>query len=45
VVESKDGPLKISLLDLFAPEEIRRFNDVVDSAREPEDLQSLVVAR
>jgi Pup amidohydrolase len=41
VVESKKGPLKISLLDLFAPEEIVRYNAVVDAARTPEDLQPL----
>jgi proteasome accessory factor A len=41
VVESKSGPLKISLLDLFAPEEIVRYNALVDAARSPEDLQPL----
>jgi hypothetical protein len=41
VVESKNGPLKISLLDLFAPEQILHYNAVVDAARTPEDLQPL----
>jgi proteasome accessory factor A len=41
VVESKNGPLKISLLDLFAPEQIVQYNAVVDAACTPEDLQPL----
>ena len=35
------GPIRISLLDLFAPAEILRYNAVVDGARTPEDLRKL----
>jgi Pup amidohydrolase len=42
VVESARGAVKISLLDLFAPEQILRYNSVVDAARTPDDLQTLV---
>ncbi len=41
VVDSALGPIKISLLDLFSPEEIRRYNAVIDAAKTPEDLRSL----
>ncbi len=34
-------PLKISLLDLFAPEEILMYGKVIDGARSPEDLRTL----
>jgi Pup amidohydrolase len=33
--------LKISLLDLFAPEEILRYGRAIDGARSPEDLRML----
>ncbi len=33
--------VKISLLDLFAPEEILRYGRAIDSARSPEDLRML----
>jgi proteasome accessory factor A len=37
-----DGEMiKISLLDLFAPEEISRYGSVIDVARTPEDLRAL----
>jgi proteasome accessory factor A len=37
-----DGEMiKISLLDLFAPEEISRYGRVIDGARTPEDLRTL----
>jgi proteasome accessory factor A len=37
-----DGEMiKISLLDLFAPEEISRYGSVIDGARTPEDLRAL----
>jgi len=42
VIQSARGPIKISLLDLFAPEQILRYNAHVDAARTPEDLQALV---
>jgi len=35
------GPLKISLLDLFAPEEIARYSSVIERARSPDDLRTL----
>jgi len=41
VVETQKGAVKISLLDLFGPEEIRRYSAVVDAAKTPADLQSL----
>ncbi len=41
VLKTSRGPLKISLLDLFAPEDIRRYNAVMDAARSPDDLQTL----
>jgi proteasome accessory factor A len=41
VVEGSRGPLKISLLDLFAPAEISRYNAIVDAARTPDDLHTL----
>jgi len=33
--------LRISLLDLFAPEEILRYGKTIDAARSPEDLRTL----
>jgi hypothetical protein len=33
--------LKISLLDLFAPEDILRYGKAIDGARSPEDLRTL----
>ncbi|HWY75990.1 MAG TPA: proteasome accessory factor PafA2 family protein [Verrucomicrobiae bacterium] len=35
------GPLKISLMDLFAPEDVSRYARAVDRARSPEDLRTL----
>jgi Pup amidohydrolase len=35
------GPIKISLLDLFAPQEIMHYARAVDAARTPEDLRVL----
>jgi hypothetical protein len=33
--------IKISLMDLFAPEEILRYCRVIEAARSPEDLRTL----
>jgi hypothetical protein len=35
------GPIKISLLDLFAPEEISRYARAVDAAGTPDELCAL----
>ena len=35
-------PIKISLLDLFAPQEIMHYARAVDAAQTPEDLRVLV---
>jgi proteasome accessory factor A len=35
------GPIKISLLDLFAPQEIVHYARAVDAARTPDDLKEL----
>jgi Pup amidohydrolase len=42
VVESARGAVKISLLDLFGPEQITRFSTIVDAAKSPEDLHVLI---
>jgi proteasome accessory factor PafA2 len=41
-LEGDNGPIKISLLDLFAPQEIMHYARAVDGARRPEDLRVLV---
>lgn len=41
-LEGANGPIKISLLDLFAPREIMHYARAVDAARTPEDLRELV---
>jgi proteasome accessory factor PafA2 len=40
-LESREGSIKISLLDLFAPEDISRYARAIDKARSPEDLRTL----
>lgn len=35
------GPIKISLLDLFAPQEILHYASIIDAAKTPEDLRVL----
>lgn len=42
-LESASGPIKISLMDLFAPQEIMHYARAVDAARTPEDLRDLAV--
>jgi proteasome accessory factor A len=41
-LEGENGPIKISLLDLFAPQEIMHYCRAVDAAQKPEDLRVLV---
>ena len=41
-LEGENGPIKISLMDLFAPQEIMHYARAVDAARTPEDLRVLV---
>ncbi|MCL5098896.1 MAG: proteasome accessory factor PafA2 family protein [Candidatus Omnitrophica bacterium] len=38
-LRGKNGPIKISLLDLFAPQEILRYANCVNRARSPDDLR------
>jgi proteasome accessory factor A len=40
-LQSGGGLLKISLLDLFAPDEIWRHGRIIEQARSPEDLRTL----
>ncbi len=40
-LQGSDGPIRISLLDLFAPEEILQYVRAVDAARSPDDLRSI----
>jgi proteasome accessory factor PafA2 len=40
-LQGSAGPVKISLLDLFAPEKILRYSKAVDEAQSPEDLRKL----
>lgn len=40
-LQGTDGAIKISLLDLFAPEEIVRYAKTVNAARSPDDLRSI----
>jgi Pup amidohydrolase len=40
-LQGRDGPIKISLLDLFTPEEVSRYSRAIDAARSPDDLRIL----
>lgn len=40
-LQGANGPIKISLLDLFAPEDVLRYSRTIDAARSPEDLRIL----
>lgn len=40
-LQGREGPIKISLVDLFAPEDVLRYSRVVDAARSPDDLRIL----
>ncbi|MEO8428781.1 MAG: proteasome accessory factor PafA2 family protein, partial [Verrucomicrobiota bacterium] len=42
-LQGKNGPIKISLLDLFAPEDILRYGIAVDAASTPDDLRKLTL--
>jgi proteasome accessory factor A len=42
-LQGTDEPLKISLLDVFTPEEVRAAGKVVDAAKTPDDLRSIAV--
>jgi proteasome accessory factor A len=40
-LQGRQGPIKISLLDLFSPEDVLRCSRVIDAARSPDDLRIL----
>ena len=40
-LQGKGSPIKLSLMNLFAPDEIRRCSEAVDAAATPEDLRIL----
>ncbi len=40
-LQGSSGPLKISLLNVFTPEELAAFAQVVDAAKTPDDLQKI----
>jgi len=40
-LQGTGGPIKISLVDLFAPEDVLRCGRVIDAARSPDDLRIL----
>jgi Pup amidohydrolase len=40
-LQGSQGPIKISLLDLFAPEDILRYGNAIDAASTPDDLRML----
>jgi proteasome accessory factor PafA2 len=40
-LQGSHGPIKISLLDLFAPEEIVRYAKTINAARSPDDLRTI----
>jgi Pup amidohydrolase len=40
-LQGKDGPVKISLLDLFSPEDVLHYSRIIEAARAPDDLRSL----
>jgi proteasome accessory factor A len=42
-LQGRNGPIKISLLDLFAPEDILRYGIAVDAASTPDDLRKLTI--
>ena len=41
-LEGSSGPIKISLLDLFAPSEIMHYARAIDAASSPDALKELV---
>jgi len=40
-LQGANGPLKISLLDVFTQDQVTAFAKVVDAAKSPDDLQSI----
>jgi Pup amidohydrolase len=40
-LQGSEGPIKVSLLDLFAPEEIVRYAKIINTARSPDDLRTI----
>jgi proteasome accessory factor A len=40
-LQGADGPIKISLLDLFTPEDVLRCGRAIDAAQSPDDLRIL----
>jgi Pup amidohydrolase len=44
-LQGTHGPLKISLLDIFTPEEVASRSKIVDAAKSPDDLQPLAEAK
>jgi proteasome accessory factor A len=40
-MQGTTGPIKISLLDLFAPEDIVRYAKTINAARSPDDLRTI----
>jgi proteasome accessory factor A len=40
-LQAGEDSIKISLMDLFAPEEILRYGKIIEGARSPEDLRTL----
>jgi proteasome accessory factor A len=40
-LQGSEGPIKISLLDLFGPEDVLRYGRTIDAARSPDDLRIL----
>jgi len=40
-LQGTDGPFKISLLDLFTPDDVLRCSRAIDAARSPDDLRIL----
>jgi proteasome accessory factor A len=43
-LQGTDGPIRISLLDLFAPDEIVRYAKTINAARSPDDLRTIATA-
>jgi proteasome accessory factor A len=40
-LQARSGPLKVSLLDVFTPEQVAAYAKVVDAANTPDDLASI----
>ncbi|MBI3878383.1 MAG: proteasome accessory factor PafA2 family protein, partial [Verrucomicrobia bacterium] len=44
-LEDEHGLVKISLMDLFAPEDLLRYRQAVDAARAPDDLRRFIFGK